>query len=48
MKIESIIKAKLALKAPLTKQEEAYYVLFIATDEEAREWAEQENTNGNV
>lgn len=40
--IESKIKAKIALKIPLTAKERAYYLLYIATLEEAKEYIKNE------
>lgn len=35
---EKQIKAKVIFDLPLTKKEEAYYLLFMASDEEIKEY----------
>lgn len=39
---EHRIKAKIALKQPLTQRERAYYLLYIATLEEMKEYIKNE------
>lgn len=38
MAFEHEIKAKIALKQPLNQKERAYYLIYIATLEEAKEY----------
>ena len=41
--IEREIRAKLALKQPLTARQRSYYLLYIATAEQAKEFIRNEN-----
>ena len=40
--LKNKIRAKIVLGLPLTKRERAYYLLFISTIEEAKEYLEKE------